>query len=97
MPIVQVNRELESLVPRFLGNCARHAAELREAIAQSDLDAVRRIGHSLRGVGGGYGFPEITRLGAIIESAAQAGNLTAADAAITELAMYLDAIQVEYV
>ena len=97
MPVVHIDRELSSLVPRFLENCARYVGDLREAIAKSDLDSVRQIGHSLKGVGGGYGFAEITRLGAVIESAAQAGNLATAQAAIDELAQFLAAVQVDYV
>lgn len=69
---------------------------LEAAIAKSDLDTTRRIGHSLKGVGGGYGFPEITRLGAAIESAAIEGDAQAALAGLSALAAYLDAIEVEY-
>ena len=97
MAVIQISRELASLVPRFLGNCTRYVADLRAAIAQSDLDGTRQIGHSLRGVGGGYGFAEITRLGAEIESASLAGNLAAVSTAVDELADYLAAVQVEYV
>ena len=93
---VRVDRELEGLVPRFLGNCRRDLGLLEAAIAKSDLDTTRRIGHSLKGVGGGYGFPEITRLGAAIESAAIAGDARAALAGLSALAAYLDAIEVEY-
>lgn len=94
--LVHVDRELELLVPRFLGNCKRDVALLEEAIAKSDMDTTRRIGHSLKGVGGGYGFAEITRLGAAIESAAKGGDAQSALAALSALAAYLDAVQVEF-
>lgn len=95
--IVQISRELEPLVPRFLGNCNNRVTELRQGIAQSDLDAIRRIGHSLKGVGAGYGFTRITELGALIEAAAKAGDIAGASAAIEALAGYLDTVQVEYI
>lgn len=94
--IVRVDRELSALVPRFLGNCKRDVLLLEEAIAKSDMDTTRRIGHSLKGVGGGYGFAEITRLGNAIESAAKGGDAQSALAALSALAAYLDAVQVEY-
>lgn len=97
VPVVRISRELESLVPRFLGNCSSWVSELRQGIAQSDLDVVRRIGHSLKGVGGGYGFVRITELGALMETAAKAGDNAAASAAIEALATYLDTVQVEYI
>lgn len=94
---VQVDRELSALVPRFLGNCRRDVGLLEEAIAKSDMDTTRRIGHSLKGVGGGYGFAEITRLGAAIEAGAIANQPQEALAALSALAAYLDAVQVDYV
>lgn len=94
---VRVERELSTLVPRFLANCRRDADVLAKAIAQSDLDTTRKIGHSLRGVGGGYGFAEITRLGAVIEAAAKAGDTKAALNAVNAFQAYLKAVQVEYV
>lgn len=94
---VSVDRELAGLVPRFLGNCRRDVGLIEHAIAQSDLDTTRRIGHSLKGVGGGYGFAEITRLGAAVEAGAIAGDAQAALAALAALAAYIDAVEVEYV
>lgn len=94
---VRVDRELSELVPRFLGNCRRDVGLVEDAIAKSDMDTTRRIGHSLKGVGGGYGFAEITRLGAAIEAAAIAREPQQALAALSALAAYLDAVQVEYV
>lgn len=95
--VVRVEGELRELVPRFLANCARDVETLARAAAQSDLDTTRKIGHSLKGVGGGYGFDEITRLGASIEAAAKAGDAGAAHAAVEELRSYLKAVHVEYV
>ena len=95
--VVHVDRELAQLVPRFLGNCRRDVGLMETAIAERDLDMTRRIGHSLKGVGGGYGFAEITRLGAAIESAAKSGDAQGALAALAALAAYLDALRVEYV
>ncbi len=94
---VRVERELSTLVPRFLANCRRDADVLAKSIAQSDLDTTRKIGHSLRGVGGGYGFAEITRLGTVIEAAAKAGDTKAALTAVNAFQAYLKAVQVEYV
>jgi hypothetical protein len=94
---IKIEKELSGLVPRFLANCERDAGILVNAIAQSDLDTARKIGHSLKGVGGGYGFDDITRLGAAIESAAKAGDAKAALAAAHEFRDFLKAVQVEYV
>ncbi len=94
---IRIDRELSTLVPRFLDNCRRDAGVLEKAIAQSDLDTIRKIGHSLKGVGGGYGFAEITSIGATIETAAKAGDTKAALTAVIAFKAFLKAVQVEYV
>jgi HPt (histidine-containing phosphotransfer) domain-containing protein len=60
---VRVASELRELLPRFLANRRLDLEQLREALARGDFEEARRIGHSLRGAGGGYGFDEITRRG----------------------------------
>src|ERR1700739_17566 len=95
--VVKIDRELEVLVPRFLDNCRRDIRLIEATLAKNDLDTARKIGHSLKGVGGGYGFSEITRLGAAIEAAAKEGEGLAAAAATSALDAYLDALHIEYV
>lgn len=48
--------------------------ELQKAFAQDDLNAVYRHGHSLKGVSGSVGFPEISALGERLEEMARAGQ-----------------------
>jgi HPt (histidine-containing phosphotransfer) domain-containing protein len=90
---VRVSSELRELIPGFLANRRLDVAQMRDALARGDFDAVRRIGHALRGAGGGYGFPEITRLGAEIESRAKARDPGLAEP-VTALAEYLDGVDV---
>jgi HPt (histidine-containing phosphotransfer) domain-containing protein len=92
---VRVASELRDLVPRFLANRRLDLEQLREAVARADFEEARRIGHSLRGVGGGYGFDEITRLGAEVERCAKAGGGGLADL-IVKLAQYLERVEVTF-
>lgn len=92
---VQVAGELRDLIPRFLANRRMEVEQLRDAVARGDLEAARRIGHGLRGVGGGYGFGEISRLGAEIERRARAGGQDLA-ALARELAEYLDGVEITF-
>jgi CheY-like chemotaxis protein len=63
---------IEALRPRFLANRKTEIGKLREALALRDFSAIRTIGHNCKGIGTGYGFPEISKLGAAIETAARA-------------------------
>jgi HPt (histidine-containing phosphotransfer) domain-containing protein len=92
---VQVADELRDLIPRFFANRRTEVEQLRDAIARSDLEAARRIGHGLKGVGGGYGFHEISRIGREIELSARAGSTDLA-ALVRELADYLDRVEITF-
>jgi hypothetical protein len=52
------------------------------------------LGHQLKGTGQGYGFPEITRTGAAIESAAVAGDEETIRSQIRVLDAYLDRVEI---
>jgi HPt (histidine-containing phosphotransfer) domain-containing protein len=68
--IVTVVKDLEALIPRFLANRQKDVATVTAALQAADFDAIRLVGHSIKGVGGSYGFDAITVFGAEFESAA---------------------------
>lgn len=92
--VVKVDSGIAEMVPTFLANRARDVETLRSALARGDAETVRRTGHDLKGVGGGYGFPRISELGARIERAGREPDSDAA-AAVEELASYLARVRVE--
>jgi len=63
---------IASLRPAFLANRRMDLTKMRTALAAGDFAAIRRIGHNCKGIGTGYGFPEITQAGFAIETAADA-------------------------
>jgi HPt (histidine-containing phosphotransfer) domain-containing protein len=91
---VRVSSELRHLIPRFLANRRGELDELRGAVARNDLEAARKIGHTLKGAGGGYGFDEITRLGGEIERRAVRGEDVGA--LVDALADYLAGVEVTF-
>jgi PAS domain S-box-containing protein len=73
---------IAGLRPKFLANRQLDLTKIRTALAAGDFDAIRVIGHNCKGIGTGYGFPEISETGAAIEKAA-----TARDADRLELSL----------
>lgn len=71
LPRPAVSSEIASLGPHFLENRRRDVASLWDALRAGDREAIRRIGHDCKGIGRGYGFPEITESGALLEQAAR--------------------------
>jgi CheY-like chemotaxis protein/HPt (histidine-containing phosphotransfer) domain-containing protein len=74
----------------FLERRRRELLTLREALASDDVEEIRGIGHNLKGVGGGFGYPQIGEIGERLEQAARAGDTAGMGREIDELARFLD-------
>lgn len=92
--IIAVDAQIAALVPRFLGNRAADVDKIRAALAGADFEAVRVAAHGMKGSGGGYGFPEISRLGAAMEEGALRRDAAAISALVTSLETYLASIEI---
>lgn len=88
--------ELSELVPRFLAHRRADADRLHEALDRADFETVRGIGHAMKGAGSGYGFDEISAIGAALERLAQAGDAAGAAAAARRLREFLDRVDVVF-
>jgi len=60
--------------PEFLANRWRDLDKMRNALSNADFAAIAAIAHNCKGIGAGYGFPEISSLGAALEKAAKASD-----------------------
>ena len=58
--------------PAFLVNRQDDLVRMRDALQAGEFRVIQKIAHNCKGIGKGYGFPEISRLGAAIEKAAKA-------------------------
>ncbi len=94
--VVTIDADLEDLIPGFLDNRKKDVEKVRMAMSNSDFASVQSIGHSLKGVGGGYGFHEISRIGAEIEQAAKANSVEEMNAGAAELDEYLNNLEIRY-
>lgn len=93
---VHIDADLEDLIPDFLDNRRGDIQSLTDAIGQQDYETIQRIGHSMKGAGGGYGFDTITDIGRQIEEAATAQNVNEIQDGIDKLSFYLDHIDIIY-
>lgn len=94
--MVTVDAQIAALVPRFLANRAADVDKIRAALAGADFEAIRAAAHAMKGAGGGYGFAEISRLGAAMEEGAQQRDAAAIAALVARLEDYLGRIQVKF-
>lgn len=95
--IVEVDQDLEEIIPVFLDNRANDIADLKKAVEAEQFEHIRIVGHTLKGIGSGYGFDQVSDIGLALEQAAKAGNSAAITKAIQELEAYLELVDIIYV
>jgi len=94
--IVRVDPDLEDLIPGFLENRHKEIQSVFEALARDDYAAIATIGHTMKGVGGGYGFDAITDIGRSVEQAAKDKNRAKIKASLNKLSDYLGRIEIVF-
>ncbi len=68
--------------------------DLQSSCRDGDIEQLRISAHQLKGAGGGYGFPDLTKLSAALEDACKADDFSRIDETFDELLDYLDRITV---
>ena len=94
--VVKIDPDLEPLIPGFLNNRNKDLATLRTALEEKNFPSLQSVGHSLKGVGGGYGFAGMSEIGAAIEKAAKGQVLGELQDLIERYGKYLAAVEVVY-
>jgi HPt (histidine-containing phosphotransfer) domain-containing protein len=94
---ITCNKDLEPLVPRYLARRREEIARLRASLEARDFGALRIVGHSLKGSGGGFGFWGLSDIGARIEKAAMAADAAALERLLAEHADHVERLDVVYV
>jgi len=94
--VVYVDEDLEDLIPDFMENRYQDITIIGELLERDDYQEIRRIGHSMKGSGGGYGFDEITRIGKEMEIAAQNNDKDEIARLTSLLSEYLSKVKVVY-
>ncbi len=93
---VKVDKDLEDLIPGFMQRRRDDVASLKASLSARELDKIRVTGHSMKGTGGGYGFDDLSQIGAALEKAAVAGSVDEISTLINRLEQYLDNVVVEF-
>jgi hypothetical protein len=95
-PVALVERVLEPLIERYMSGRREDIEAIRQHPDPGDLEDVRVRGHQMKGSGGGYGFDEISEIGAGLEEAAECRDTRAVAELIGRLEHYMDTVEVRY-
>ncbi len=95
--IVEVDFDIESIVPEFLENRKKDCMLINRLLDMDSFSEILTLGHRMKGAGGSYGFDEISVIGEIIEGAALAADKKTISSAVVRLSDYLERVVVVYV
>ena len=70
--------------PAFLENRRLDLSKMKDALLARDFATIQHIGHNCKGIGKGYGFPEISTAGSNVECAARALDFVDVEKSIVE-------------
>lgn len=92
--VVYVDDELADLIPEFLENRRRDVEQIARLVREERYNELSRLGHTMKGVGGSYGFPAISDIGQGIEEASAHGDGEMIATLRERLAAYLAAVTI---
>jgi HPt (histidine-containing phosphotransfer) domain-containing protein len=87
--VVATDEVDDELVGVFIDEIRRLTAELQEGVRAADTEMIRMAAHSIKGMGGTIGLPEISVLGLEIEKRAKANRPQEAGPLVDALAEWL--------
>jgi len=93
---VEIDRDLEEIVPIFLTNRKNDLQTLRNALTTRDFKTLQTLGHRMKGDGGGFGFDRITEIGTAMELAAKLEDCSSIEQHIAQLENFLRRVTVVY-
>jgi HPt (histidine-containing phosphotransfer) domain-containing protein len=94
--VASVDRDLEDLIPKFLNNRENDIVKMTADLKTENFNEIARIGHSIKGSAGGYGFDDLGLIGADIENAARAAESDRIRELLEDMRSYLDEVVIEY-
>ncbi|HNW44676.1 MAG TPA: Hpt domain-containing protein [Elusimicrobiales bacterium] len=94
--IIKIDPDLKELMPAYLQHMREYLVALPLQLREENFDELWKIGHNIRGSGGGYGLDFLTALGERLETAAKAREKPAIEAQITGIKDFLDHLVIEY-
>ncbi|MDO8281640.1 MAG: response regulator [Thermodesulfovibrionia bacterium] len=92
--VVYIDPDLQDLIPDFLDSMKKEVEKIGAMLSKNDLNEIQRIGHSLKGTGGSYGFNEITDIGKEMEEAAKNSDKEAIIKLNSRLDNYLSTVKI---
>ncbi len=90
-PADALSERIAARRPAFLENRWLDLSKMKNALLAKDFATIQHIGHNCKGIGKGYGFPEISSAGSHVECAARALDFVDVEKSLVEFEKCLQA------
>ena len=94
---VEIDQDLEPLIPTFLSNLQQDVNKVKEAIQNKESEPLCQIGHKGKGASGSYGFELLEKLFLELETFGKNSDFELAQQKIDEIDIYLSSVEIKYV
>jgi HPt (histidine-containing phosphotransfer) domain-containing protein len=91
---IGVDEEIIDLLPTYIANRWKDIEIAGKALQDEDFEALRFMGHGMKGSGGGYGLHEVAQVGREIEASAREGDSARIAQLLERLRDFLERVQV---
>lgn len=95
--IVEIDADLQDLVPQFVENRKKDIETLRELVQKDDLEAISQLAHKIKGAAAGYGFNELSDLAAQMEKASKTQDHHPLSGLVQQMETHFLNIEIQYV
>jgi signal transduction histidine kinase/DNA-binding response OmpR family regulator len=86
------DKDMAEVIESFVQQLPLRCQAMREALNNNDLPTLQRLAHQMKGAGGSYGYPMLTRAGKELGAAAKVGDQEACGLELRNLAVMCQAI-----
>ena len=93
---VTVDEDLKELAIEYIEKRRSEMTTWESLLAEKNFPNLSSLGHKMKGVGESYGFSDLTRLGAELETAAKACDLAKVTQTVTAIKDYVLNVEIKF-
>jgi len=95
-PAARVDQVFKKIIPQYINDLKKDVHDMTAALVTDDYASIKIKAHNIKGSGGGYGFDEISRMGKLIEDAAEENNPRQIEKYLNKLSIYIENISADF-
>ncbi len=95
--LVEVDKELEAMFPRYLGNREEDMLKAEKALEKKDFESIRQLGRKIYGNAAGYGLLDLGQMAKKLEQPASQRKYHTCRDLVKTMQRYLTDLKVKFV